>query len=539
MTRLQHREVLIVDDNPTDREAIARALMNDRNYRYHFHHASSSRDAYNILLDIGERIDLIVLDWHIPDQTGIEFVRTLRGDAQIPPYPIVLVTATMTTEGSQLALQVGVQDFFTKAMIDGDILPLVARNAIDRYQLIKRLVKSEQEATQAKMRAEDANRAKSMFLTSMSHELRTPLTAVIGLSEVLLEDPAANDAPQMLEMIQTNGQYLAELLNDILDLAKIEAGHMEIKPTPCDPLKIVSELCNLLRLRAEDQETSLKLEFRGTLPQTITTDAVRFRQILMNLMSNALKFTKYGSIQVIVSCDDEQPPMLHVDVVDTGIGISPSHIKSIFDPFVQVAEKTTHRSGVGLGLAISRTLARALGGDLSVESELGKGSRFRMSVKAVNASNFAIVLPSDYERTLATPARKQERKDVRWNSCRVLVAEDTRANQFLIRRYLEPTGMSLSFVENGELAVSAVLNANRDGNPFDLILMDMQMPVQNGYDATKTLRESGIKTPIVALTASAMEGDRERCLSVGCTNYLSKPLAKEGLFSVVSQSLKS
>jgi signal transduction histidine kinase len=536
---LNQREVLIVDDNPSDREAISHALTNDRTCRYHFHHAQTAGEAYNLLLEIGDQIDLIILDWHIPDQTGIEFVRTLKGDAQIPPFPIVLLTATMTTAGSQLALQVGVQDFFTKSMIDGDILPLVARNAIDRYQLMQRLVKSEQEANQAKIRAEDANRAKSMFLTSMSHELRTPLTAVLGLTEVLIEEPNSVDAPQMLEMVQSNGHYLAELLNDILDLAKIEAGHMEIKPVPCNPLKIVSELCNLLRFRADDQQTSLRLEFTGHLPRNITTDEVRFRQILMNLMSNALKFTKDGSIDVKVSCErNGQSSLLHVDVIDTGIGISAGHIKSIFEPFVQVAEKTTHRSGVGLGLAISRTLARALGGDLSVESELGRGSRFRMSVQAVDATDYAVVLPSEYARASNGPIRTPSREQFNWHSCSVLVAEDTRANQFLIRRYLESTGVSICFVENGRLAVNAVLDAERAGRPFDLILMDMQMPILNGYDATRTLRESGINTPIVALTASAMEGDKERCLSVGCTNYLSKPLAKDGLFSVMSQNLK-
>lgn len=536
MMGVPRREILIVDESASDREDIAHALSSDGSCQYQFHEAATGAQALEFVSQAQGNIDLIILSWHLPDITGLEFVRCLRGKSKIPPYPIVLITSGGSANVAQDALLVGVQDFFTKSMVRSDILPLVTRNAMERFRLIQRLVHSERDAREAKVRAEDANRAKSIFLTSMSHELRTPLTAVLGLAELLLDDPNAGDARQMLEMIQTNGQHLAELLNDILDLAKIEAGHSDIKLLPCEPLRIINELCTLLRFRAADEGIDLRLEFRGPLPAKITTDAVRLRQILMNLISNAIKFTKGGTINVIVSFEERAyTQLLHIDVTDTGIGIASGDVQAIFQPFVQVAEKSSYRSGVGLGLAISRSLARALGGDLCVASELGKGSTFTLTLRANDASSIGITSPEAYHRHELETTEHYAKGDFDWRSRRILVAEDTRANQFLIRRMLEPSGAHLEFVENGERAVAEVLKEAKGHAPFDLVLMDMQMPVQSGYDATRQLRAAGMSVPIIALTAAAMDGDRERCLSAGCTNYLSKPIARDKLFQSVSQ----
>lgn len=535
MMGVQRREILIVDDSESDREAITHALRNDRTCRYQFHQASTGAQALELVRQSNGNIDLIILDWHLPDLTGIEFVRALRGNAQIPPYPIVLITSSGSTAIAQDALLVGVQDFFTKSMVRGDILPLVTRNAMERFRLIQRLVYSERDAQEAKLRAEDANRAKSNFLTSMSHELRTPLTAVLGLAELLLDDPNACDARQMLEMIQSNGKHLAELLNDILDLAKIEAGHSDIKLVPCEPLRIVYELCSLLRYRAADEGIDLKLDFRGPLPAKVTTDAVRLRQILMNLVSNAIKFTKGGTIEVVVSFEEKAyTQLLRIDVIDSGIGISKDDVQAIFQPFVQVGEKSQFRSGVGLGLAISRSLARALGGDLCVDSELGRGSRFTLTLRANDANSIGLASPDTYQRELSEPIGSLAKDDFDWRARRVLVAEDTRANQFLIRRMLEPTGVRLEFVDNGQKAVDQVLNEAASDRPYDLVLMDMQMPIKSGYEATRQLRNHGIAVPVIALTAAAMDGDRERCLGAGCTDYLTKPIARDKLYTAVS-----
>ncbi|MCC6509266.1 MAG: response regulator [Pirellulaceae bacterium] len=536
MMGVPRREILIVDDCESDRQAIEQALRTDRSCRYHFHQAATGAQALEMVRQANGTIDLIILDWHLPDITGIEFARSLRGTSQIPPYPIVLLTTSGSPSIAQEALLAGVQDFFTKSMVHADILPLVTRNAMERFRLIQRLVRSERDAREAKVRAEDANRAKSIFLTSMSHELRTPLTAVLGLAELLLDDPHACDARQMLEMIQSNGQHLAELLNDILDLAKIEAGHSDIKLLPCEPLRIIYELCTLLRFRAADEGIDLRLEFHGALPAKITTDAVRLRQIMMNLISNAIKFTKGGTIDVIVSFEEKAyTQLLRFDVIDTGIGISRDNQQAIFQPFVQVGDKGNFRSGVGLGLAISRSLALALGGDLSVVSELGKGSTFTLTVRANEANTIGVMSPEYYQRNQSPPTGQSRPDDFDWHTRRILVAEDTRANQFLIRRMLEPSSVRLDFVDNGQRAVAEVIKESKGPMPYDLVLMDMQMPVQSGYDATRQLRALGMNVPIIALTAAAMEGDRERCLGAGCNNYLSKPIARKELFAAVSQ----
>ncbi len=212
-------------------------------------------------------------------------------------------------------------------------------------------------------------------------------------------------------------------------------------------------------------------------------------------------------------------------------------MQTIFQPFVQVGPKASSRSGVGLGLAISRSLARALGGDLCVESELGKGSRFTLTVRANDASSIGLVDPSPISVTRVSPCMRPAMMISDWRGRRILVAEDTRANQFLIRRMLEASGVRLEFVDDGQKAVQEVMQAARHGDAYDLVLMDMQMPVQSGYEATRQLRALGIQIPIVALTAAAMDGDRERCLSVGCTNYLSKPIARDKLLDIVSQLL--
>jgi two-component system, sensor histidine kinase len=538
MSGVSRREVLIVADHASDRESVVRALRSDRTCRYHFWQAASGQQARELIQQFGATLDLIILDSSMPDATGIEMVEELRGESSIPPYPIVLITSGDATHLTQEAILAGVQDFFTRSMIREDILPLVVRNAIERYRLIERLVSSEQDAREARLRAEDASRAKSLFLTSMSHELRTPLTAVLGLAELLLDDPGAIDARQMLEMIQANGQHLAELLNDILDLAKIEAGHSDIVLVPCEPLRIINELCYLLRFRAADEGIDLKLSFRGPLPQTITTDAVRLRQIIVNLLSNAIKFTRGGTIEVNVSLDQTHaPPLLRVDVADTGIGIAEEDLQGIFQPFVQLEHQSSARAGVGLGLAISRSLARAMGGDLCVCSRLGVGSTFTLTILAHDASSISEASPGELLSLPAHASTVPPAPPLDWSTRRILVAEDTRANQFLIRRMLEPTRVALKFVDNGQRAVEEVLRAASDGEPYDLVLMDMQMPVLSGYDATRALRAAGVTLPVVALTAAAMRGDRERCLEAGCNGYLSKPIAREALLNAITRAI--
>lgn len=531
----------IIDDSAEDRESIRRALRHETAFRYRFSEFESAEEALGALAR-GEKPDLAICDFSLPGIDGLEFVRRLRGGERLPPFPVVLLTGTLSHPQMAIeqALDEGIQDFFDKKAISPDLLPRVARNAMDRYRLIRRLAASENEAQGARLRADDANRAKSMFLASMSHELRTPLTAVLGLTELLLENPQTSDARQMLEMIRANGQHLAELLNDLLDLARIEAGGLEIDLADCDPRKLVEDLCGLIRFRANDHGLFLDVRYEGELPRRIRTDAVRLRQILMNLLTNAIKFTREGGIVVSVCMDGQaDEPTLKVVVADTGVGIDREQISRIFEPFVQVGRPDRRSGGVGLGLAISRALARALGGDLIVTSVPGEGSRFFLTVAAGE------VVDDDCERA---PIEGAEAPGVvrpqptdgalyRWNGKRILVAEDTPANRFLIRRLLQSTEAELLFAENGAEALELVETAEAD-RPIDLVLMDMQMPGMDGFEATAELRRRGFDAPVIALTAAAMEGDRERCLRAGCTDYVVKPIDRETFLATVSERLR-
>lgn len=536
MTSLPIRRVLVVDDTSEDRDTVRRALMHDATCRYQFVQAATGSEALAYLQN--ETFDLGFLDWHLPDMTGLALARQLMGENGIPPFPIIMITGSHPIDVSREAMESGVQDFLSKETVDPASLPHIARNAIDRYRLMKRLVESEREAREARIRAEDASRAKSMFLSSMSHELRTPLTAVVGLADLLLENPAAADSRQMLEMIRSNGTHLAELLNDILDLAKIEAGTIDVELVECDPLLLTRELCDLMRLRAQDEGLSFELAFDTPVPARIRTDPLRLRQILMNLLTNAIKFTNKGSVRVSLCYQPEPEPCLEFTIADTGVGISEGDLEAIFEPFVQVSEDYRHRkNGAGLGLSISRSLARLLGGNLTAKSRIGGGSQFSASIRAEGAGQVARYDPRLYAAPRKAAEQRPELRDGCWDGRRILIAEDTAANQFLLRRMLEATKAQTTFVETGEQAVDAVCRSIDAGRPFDVILMDIQMPGMNGYEATRAIRREGVTGAIIALTAAAMDGDRERCLEAGCTSYLSKPINRPALLKMIAESM--
>jgi signal transduction histidine kinase/ActR/RegA family two-component response regulator len=382
------------------------------------------------------------------------------------------------------------------------------------------------------------SQAKSAFLTNMSHEIRTPMTAILGFADILLQATVAPEAIEAAQTIKRNGECLLELINDILDLSKIEADQLAAERIPCSPLAIAAEVTSLMRVRAMTKNLSIQLECRGSVPEIIQSDPVRLRQILINLVGNAIKFTEHGSVQLAVSLlrHDRSPWQLQFDVIDSGIGISPDQLSRIFQVFVQADATTSRRfGGTGLGLTISKQLAEILGGDIVVSSVLGQGSTFTLLVEtgpidgirmihSLAEATAGIIQPS-----IAQPALVQSL------SCRVLLVEDGSDNQRFISTVLRKAGAEVSMVENGQQALKLLWPPKREEKPFDLILMDMQMPVMDGYEATHTLRQMGYQGPIVALTAHAMKDDREKCLSVGCNDYLSKPLAPAVLLQMVSK----
>lgn len=390
--------------------------------------------------------------------------------------------------------------------------------------------------------AESATQAKSEFLANVSHEIRTPMTAILGFAEMLLGEPCVDQAPaecvEALRAIQRNGEYLLCLINDILDLSKIEAGKLNVERVACSPARVLADVVSSMRVRAEAKHLALTLECAGPIPETIQTDPLRLRQILINLVGNAIKFTETGGVHVRAGLVETpgEPQRLQIDVSDSGIGLTDEQIARLFQPFTQADSSTTRRfGGTGLGLTISKRLAQMLGGDIAVASVPGKGSTF--SVTLETGSLEGVPLRESMAEAAATeprPASESPAPAIRLDRCRVLLAEDGPDNQRLIALVLKKAGAEVTVADNGLDACGAALAACARGEPFDVILMDIQMPAMDGYEATRRLRAEGYAGPVIALTANAMEGDDAKCYEAGCDGYLTKPIESSKFLQTIA-----
>ena len=378
-----------------------------------------------------------------------------------------------------------------------------------------------------------ASQTKSAFIANISHEIRTPLTPIIGFAEAMLNSKQSTEVQeQSLKTIIRNGRHLSQIINEILDLSKIEANSLDVEKIEINPFSVVADVESIVSVIAQEKGLEFSVEYEYPVPQKIFNDPTRIKQILMNLATNAVKFTDKGEVKFRV-CYDDLSRQLLVSVSDTGIGVSAEKRKRLFKPFSQADHSTTRKyGGTGLGLYISKRMANLMGGDISLESIEGVGARFTVTL--------CVGEHEDLELAYKLPSLKEDEFDelIRLGelhlSGNILLAEDSPDIQCLMQFLLKRTGANVTLVENGELAVEAVLK-----DDFDLILMDMQMPVMGGLEAVEILRTTGCSIPIIALTANAMKEDQQRYSEIGCDGFLSKPVEQNKLYKTLSKHLSS
>ncbi|MGE0312859.1 MAG: ATP-binding protein [Lautropia sp.] len=411
--------------------------------------------------------------------------------------------------------------------------------ALVSFEDITPLQDKERELRAARNEAVEANRAKSDFLANMSHEIRTPMNAILGFADLLRRGGhrGPDELRRHLETIHSSGRHLLGLIDDILDLSKVESGRIEYERRAVAPGRIVAEVVDVLAVRAAEKGIGLVLVADGLVPASVTTDGGRLRQIVTNVVGNAIKFTDIGEVRVSVRLArrDDATHRLHVTVDDSGIGIPPEAVERIFEPFSQADASTTRRfGGTGLGLTISRRFARDLGGDIVVSSTPGRGSRFDIVVDAGPLDGVAL-LPADeaFARTGAAASVS------RWafSRGRVLVVDDGDENRELLRLVLGDAGLRVDEARDGAQAIAAVAMGAVDSDAFDVVLMDMQMPVMDGFAATRALRRRGDTVPVIALTAHAMKGFERTIAEAGCSGYLTKPVDIDRLLETLATLL--
>ncbi len=455
---------------------------------------------------------------------------------------LILVLAVLTVESTGLGLTIVFSRNLNRSLKElastaeavgqGDFdakVPVRSRDELG--QLAESLNKMSADLKRSKSQREQAQNAslvKTQFLANMSHEIRTPLNVILGLTEILKDSHLSwNDHRKYIETIERTGQNLTRIINDILDISKVEAGHLEIQASRFLFSDFMNELHAMLKVKADQTKNRLTFEAQGRLPEMITTDRTRLRQILVNLVNNALKFTRDGEVRLAYRADG---PVLSFEVADTGRGIAFADREKLFHAFTRASDGPGKEEGTGLGLMLSKRLANALGGDVELlKTEVDRGSTFRATIHCALAES----VPAAAATAKHGPERAPGGNLLEGR--KVLVVEDSEDNQLLVKLFLSRQGMiDVDFANNGQEGVDAALSGD-----YDFILMDMQMPVKDGYQATQELRDRGYDRPIIALTAHAMKEDRERCLRAGCSDYLTKPLESKALYATLTRHLEA
>ncbi|MCF7837091.1 MAG: response regulator [Candidatus Marinimicrobia bacterium] len=505
---------LIVDDLEANRLYLTRLIQ-------HFFPRAKLREVDSgeaALAAVAEEApDIILLDVMMPGLTGFEVCRAIKENPATQTILVLMISGQRTdTQSRVCGLEEGADSYLCKPFEPAELVAQM--RALLRIRQIEHRLEEKQKLLEvARDEAQEAAHAKSEFLAHMSHEIRTPLNAVIGMTELLMETTLDDEQQEYAQTVHTASESLLQIVNDVLDFSKIESGRMSLEQQPVPIPEMIAEVVRLMQAQADAKGLTLATTVAPGTPAVLLGDPLRLRQILINLLNNAVKFTERGSVRLAVrgkrvasGCQVE------FTVQDTGIGIPPEKVDRLFRPFSQVDASTSRRfGGTGLGLVISQRLATLMDGQITVESQPGAGTTFRLEVQLANPEAIAAA-------PVPSAAKRQAARDLR-----ILVAEDNPVNRQVVGLLLERLGHGCSFVENGQQAVEAVRQT-----PYDVVLMDLQMPVMDGLTALQVIRREmppDQQPWIIALTAHAIHGAREEYLSAGMNDYLSKPLRRSAL----------